>query len=126
MKNSVLLSFLASIFVIGACAKTNVEPLVLVSVSAETFTHEGGIGCAEFNLKDISVVSSQPDWLKVQTFESTVLFNVYSNSTYEPRTGSITVSAMGAGSVVLNITQQQFSGLYVTTETLNFSDQSLQ
>ena len=100
---------LATLFMGGACSKdSSVETLSVLSLSADKFTCKGGLGSAEFNLEGISAQSSQPEWLKVQTFESTLLFNVWSNSSPEPRTAKITVTAPNADPLEITVSQEGF------------------
>ena len=118
-----LLSILSFLLIGVACSETiSPENLVLKSVSAETFSCNGGVGSIEVNRNDIQVESSAPEWLKVKTFESVILFNVWSNSASQSRTGQITVHAPGSSDVVVTITQDAFHGINVTPSSLTFSD----
>jgi len=107
----------------GACSKqTPPEALELKSVSAETFTSNGGVGTIEVNRKDVQVESTQPDWLKVSVFESTILFNVWSNSSAQERTGSVLIRAEGSPDLSVTVSQAAFHGINVTPTSLTFSD----
>ncbi len=114
-----ILSFLLG----GSCTNPILpEALELKSVSASTFTCAGGVGTIEVNRKDVTVESSEPEWLKVQVFESVILFNVWSNSATEGRSGKITVYAEGSPDLEVTVSQDPFKGLNVTPSSLTFSD----
>jgi hypothetical protein len=124
MKRTLVLMALLPLLLMGvSCSKNSVpEALVLKSVSSETFTCNGGVGTIEVNRDDVQVESSEPQWLKVQVFESVVLFNVWSNSLPEDRSGKIILSAEGSAPVEVTITQGAFHGINVTPSSLTFSD----
>ena len=124
MKRAIFLMTILSFLLLGgACSKqTSPEALQLKSVSAETFTSDGGIGTIEVNRKDVQVESTQPDWLKVSAFESTILFNVWSNSSAQERTGSVIIRAEGSPDLSVTVSQSAFYGITVTPTSLTFSD----
>jgi len=124
MKRTIfLMTVLSFLLMGGACSKqTSPEALELKSVSAETFTSNGGVGTIEVNRKDIQVESTQPDWLKVSVFESTILFNVWSNSSAQERTGSVLIRAEGSPDLSVTVSQAAFHGINVTPTSLTFSD----
>lgn len=124
MKRTIFLMTILSFLLLGgACSKqTSPESLELKSVSAETFTSNGGVGTIEVNRKDIQVESTQPDWLKVSVFESTILFNVWSNSSDQERTGSVLIRAEGSPDLSVTVSQAAFHGINVTPTSLTFSD----
>lgn len=66
--------------------------------------------------------STQPDWLKVSVFESTILFNVWSNSSAQERTGSVLIRAEGSPDLTVTVSQAAFHGINVTPTSLTFSD----
>ena len=66
--------------------------------------------------------STQPDWLKVSVFESTILFNVWSNSSDQERTGSVLIRAEGSPDLSVTVSQAAFHGINVTPTSLTFSD----
>ena len=118
-----LVTVLSFLLMGGACSKqSSPEALELKSVSAETFTSNGGVGTIEVNRKDIQVESTQPDWLKVSVFESTILFNVWSNSSDQERTGSVLIRAEGSPDLSVTVSQAAFHGINVTPTSLTFSD----
>ena len=118
-----LVTVLSFLLMGGACSKqSSPEALELKSVSAETFTSNGGVGTIEVNRKDIQVESTQPDWLKVSVFESTILFNVWSNSSAQERTGSVLIRAEGSPDLSVTVSQAAFHGINVTPTSLTFSD----
>jgi len=124
MKRTIFLMTVLSFLLLGgACSKqTPPEALELKSVSAETFTSNGGVGTIEVNRKDVQVESTQPDWLKVSVFESTILFNVWSNSSAQERTGSVLIRAEGSPDLSVTVSQAAFHGINVTPTSLTFSD----
>lgn len=124
MKRTIfLMTVLSFLLMGGACSKdSSVETLSVLSLSSDSFTCKGGLGSAEFNLEGISAQSSQPEWLKVQTFESTLLFNVWSNSSPDSRTAQIIVTAPNAEPIEISVSQEGFKGIYATPESINFSD----
>jgi len=124
MKRTIfLMTVLSFLLMGGACSKqTSPEALELKSVSAETFTSNGGVGTIEVNRKDVQVESTQPDWLKVSVFESTILFNVWSNSSAQERTGSVLIRAEGSPDLSVTVSQAAFHGINVTPTSLTFSD----
>lgn len=124
MKRTIfLVTVLSFLLMGGACSKqSSPEALELKSVSAETFTSNGGVGTIEVNRKDIQVESTQPDWLKVSVFESTILFNVWSNSSDQERTGSVLIRAEGSPDLSVTVSQAAFHGINVTPTSLTFSD----
>ena len=124
MKRTIFLMTILSFLLLGgACSKqTSPEALELKSVSAETFTSNGGVGTIEVNRKDVQVESTQPDWLKVSVFESTILFNVWSNSSAQERTGSVLIRAEGSPDLSVTVSQAAFHGINVTPTSLTFSD----
>lgn len=118
-----LMTILSILLAAGACSKTSTpDALVLKSVSAESFKSNGGVGTIEVNRKDVRVESSQPKWLKVQVFESTVLFNVWTNTLSEERTGQVIIHAEGSADLSVTITQAAFRGINLTPSSLTFSD----
>ena len=126
MKRAIFLMTILSFLLLGgACSKqTSPEALQLKSVSAETFTSDGGIGTIEVNRKDVQVESTQPDWLKVSAFESTILFNVWSNSSAQERTGNVIISAEGSPDLSVTVSQSAFYGITVTPTSLEFSGEA--
>lgn len=124
MKRTIfLVTVLSFLLMGGACSKqSSPEALELKSVSAETFTSNGGVGTIEVNRKDIQVESTQPEWLKVSVFESTILFNVWSNSSDQERTGSVLIRAEGSPDLSVTVSQAAFHGINVTPTSLTFSD----
>lgn len=119
----ILMALLPFLFTGISCSENSVpEALVLESVSSESFSCNGGVGTIEVNRDDIQVESTEPEWLKVQTFESVILFNVWSNSSSEERNGKIIVSAEGSAPLEISITQGAFHGINVTPTSLTFSD----
>ncbi len=124
MKRTIfLVTVLSFLLMGGACSKqSSPEALELKSVSAETFTSNGGVGTIEVNRKDVQAESTQPDWLKVSVFESTILFNVWSNSSDQERTGSVLIRAEGSPDLSVTVSQAAFHGINVTPTSLTFSD----
>ena len=124
MKRTHLLMTILSLILLGwSCSKTSApEQLKLVSVSAETFSSAGGVGTIEVNRKDVQVESSAPEWLKVQVFESTILFNVWSSTLPDSRAAKVIISAEGSAALEVNISQEAFHGLNATPTSLTFSD----
>ena len=119
----ILMAALSFLLMGGACTKqSSPAALDLKSVSSETFTSDGGVGTIEVNRKDVQVESTQPDWLKVSVFESTILFNVWSNSSAQERTGSVLIRAEGSPDLSVTVSQAAYHGINVTPTSLTFSD----
>ncbi len=109
----------------SSCNKEEAQAVLeLKSVTATEFTSEGGLGTAQFECggASLTATSSNPDWLRVSVANSAVLFNVFSYTGDSPRSAVITVSAEGVPSVDITITQAAFSGIVLSTTTVNLSD----
>lgn len=120
-----LLAIMSSLLIGASCTKTSSpEPLILVSVSSDSFTCNGGVGTIEINRSDIEVESSEPDWLKVQVFDKVVLFNVWSNTLSQGRSADVIIHAEGSPDLLVPVSQDPFKGLNVTPTSLTFSDTS--
>ena len=124
MRKIISMFVIFTVIVSGGCTSENdaYQNLSLVEISQNAFTHEGGIGSIKVNRDDVVVVSTQPEWLKIQVRESLILFNVYSNTHTQSRTADIVVSANGSEDLVISIDQSAFLGLVVTPTSLTFTD----
>ena len=118
----------AILFAAGACNKVQDESILqLKSISETSFTSEGGLGSAEIEANvPFAAESSAPEWLRVSTAKSSVLFNVFSYTGDSERTAVVTVRAEGVEAVSFTITQSAFHGIIVSETNLSFSDSEKQ
>ena len=118
----------AILFAAGACNKVQDESILqLKSISETSFTSEGGLGSAEIEANvPFAAESSAPEWLRVSTAKSSVLFNVFSYTGDSERTAVVTVRAEGVEAVSFTVTQSAFHGIIVSETNLSFSDSEKQ
>ncbi len=118
----------AIFFAAGACTKVqDASILQLKSISATSFSSEGGLGSAEIEANvPFAAESSAPEWLRVSTAKSSVLFNVFSYTGDSERTAVVTVRAEGVEAVSFTVTQSAFHGIIVSETNLSFSDSEKQ
>ena len=131
MKNQLLvLGLAAGIFCLSGCRNDAIEEVVSFSVGEPTrteFTFQAGLGSISLQASGslaVTAESSAPEWCRVAVYDnSSVVYNVDTNRSDEPRSATITVSADGFPSETFDISQGPLEGLLVNPTELTFSDE---
>lgn len=107
-----------------ACTKTAVRDSVEIAyVSGSEFPGEGGIGSIETLTDGIPVeaVTNEPEWIELSTVRQTVLFRILPNRSGKARSGTVSISAGELKGASVQISQNSWRGLSLSTRTVDFS-----
>ena len=125
MKPGICIIALSAALLLG-CSKTEVRNSIdIVSVSETSFSSEGGLGTIETETGGIAVeaTSYAPQWLIVSTVRENVLFKILPNESPEERKGTISINAGKLKGTSVEISQQAYRGLRLSSSNVDFSEE---
>lgn len=100
--------------------RTSVE---IASISASEFSCEGGLATIEVlaGVGPVSAVTSDADWIELSCVRENVLLRILPNTQPESRRGQVVISAGTLKPATVEITQEAYRLLSVSSSNLDFS-----